>query len=116
VIAVGSVATMTLRRPDAVMRGGPRVLTLVSPGDSVLVGEPVTLTWRSAPDADRYDVELLSVTGDSVFSASTPDTVLTLPADATLVAGSAYLWSVRAILRDGTYVTSSPLRFRLRLR
>ena len=116
VIAIGSVATMTLRRPDAVMRGGPPALRLVSPADSVLTGEPVTLTWRSAPGADRYDVELLSLTGDSIFSASTPDTVLAVPADVVVLVGGEYLWSVRAMLRDGTHATSAPLRFRLRQR
>jgi hypothetical protein len=116
VIVVGAVATMTLRRHGIVMRGGAPVLRLVSPADAVPAGEPLTLTWRPAPGTERYEVELLSASGDSMFSASTPDTVLTLPVDVALVAGNEYLWSVRALLHDGTHATSAPLRFRLRQR
>jgi hypothetical protein len=116
VVAIGAVATMTVRRHDAVMRGGPPVVRLVSPADSVPAGGPVRLTWRSAPGTERYEVELLSATGDSMFSASTPDTVLTVPAAVVLVPGGEYLWSVRAVRRDGTHAASAPLRFRLRRR
>jgi hypothetical protein len=114
ILAIGGVAGLLLHPRDAAMRGGGPTVTLVAPAGSVAAGEPVTLTWRAVAGADRYQVELLGVSGDSLFAAATRDTVLTVPGGVALEAGSEYLWSVRAVRHDGTHAVSEPLRFRLR--
>jgi len=113
VIAVGALATATLRRGREAGWRGPAKLALVSPKGAIPSSEGLSLVWRRAAGAVRYEVELLTAAGDSVFATATADTVLTLPPAATLLPGSDYVWSVRSVLGDGTQAASAPLRFRI---
>lgn len=115
-VTIGALATRSFRigGEAATMRGGSSTLALISPTGDVRGTEARTLTWHAASGAERYAVELLDAVGDSVFSAITPDTTLALPTGVELAADRDYLWSVRAVLRDGTHADARPLRFRLR--
>jgi hypothetical protein len=110
----GSLAVLVLRRTgETALRGGTRDIVLVSPEGSVPAGEAVTLVWRGAGGGVRYEVELLSATGDSIYATATTDTALTLPGSVALAAGGEYVWSVRAVLPDGRQAGAVPRRFRV---
>ena len=113
VIAVGAVATVLRRTDEGLTRGGAAELSLIAPAESVVAGSPVTLTWHALPGADRYQVELLGMDGDSLFAQVTTDTTVTLPAASLPAVAQELLWSVRASLRDGTHSSASR---RLRVR
>ncbi|HXV85246.1 MAG TPA: hypothetical protein VD793_01035 [Gemmatimonadales bacterium] len=114
VLAVGGVATLLLRPEagDTVWRGSAES-ALVSPEGPVPVSQGARLVWRRAQRAVRYEVEVLTAAGDSLFATATPDTVLTLPPEASLLPGSDYVWSVRAVLENGTRTAAATLRFRV---
>jgi hypothetical protein len=110
----GSLATLVVRRTgETAFRGGTPDIVLVSPGESVPAGEAVGFVWRGVGGAVRYEMELLAATGDSIYATATVDTALTLPHTVSLAAGREYVWSVRAVLRDGRQAGSVPRRFRV---
>lgn len=112
-LAVAGTALFMAVRPDGsgVVRGGNDVETVAPAGD-VSASEARTLLWRRQGNAERYRVELLTSSGDSVHAAETVDTTLTLPASVTLDAPG-YLWTVSAIRAGAPYATSAPRRFRI---
>ena len=72
-------------------------IATVGASASVAQGQPGRLTWRAAPRAVQYTVEVLDGTDRVLFTTQTADTTVTVPA---LVAPAA--WWVRAVLADGT--------------
>ncbi len=101
--------------PD-VMRGGVPALTLVSPADDAAVNLPVQLIWRSVEGAARYRVELLDSTGAVAFSATTPDTALTVSRSTPRLLPGSYRWWVAAERREAGPVRASPRRLRIQTR
>lgn len=99
--------------PDA-LRGPESAVTLVAPEpDQLLAGTP-TFVWHEVDGALEYELELLDRAGNLLFASTTRDTVLRLPASASLDAGGLYSWWVRARLPDGEFLRSElrPLRTR----
>lgn len=78
-----------------------------------LLADTVRLAWPPVSEAVRYDVEVLSRTGEQVVAETTTDTVLLIVDRARIAAGRDYLWSVRATRRDGSQLVARPTRFRL---
>ena len=101
-----------LRDRAGTLRGGEGPV-LISPPDSVLAYTNHILIWRRVPQAVRYQVEVLSASGESAFAMPTTDTTLILPAMVSLVRGQEYVWSVRAVLSNGTQAASAPRHFRI---
>jgi hypothetical protein len=112
-IVAGTVGGMLLRGSDGARFRGPPDVVLVSPIGDVAATEPVTLTWRAVPGTIRYDLDLLTAGGDSVFVAQTTDTAIALRLGGRLVPGGEYVWSVRALRMDGSQAAAEPRRFRL---
>jgi hypothetical protein len=73
-------------------------------------GPGARLAWRPVQDAVRYDVELLTASGDWVFNGGTADTMILVSG---VERGRNYLWLVRATRRDGSRIASPAERFRL---
>jgi hypothetical protein len=112
-IVAGTVGGMLLRRSDEARLRAPPEVELVSPLGDVPGTGPVTLTWRAVAGTIRYDLDLLTATGDSVFVAQTTDTSIAIAIGGRLVPGREYVWSVRAQRMDGSQATGQPRRFRL---
>jgi hypothetical protein len=116
-VAAGGAAMWLARRggDTAAFRSGPGGdgVTAISPSGEVQLVQAQTMTWHRTAGALRYQVELLTLAGDSVFAASTADTMLPLPFSVALETGREYLWTVRAQLGDGTQAAAAPLRFRI---
>jgi hypothetical protein len=113
VLALGAIAILrTNRQRDAAtFRGSADEVRLVAPEPGAA---PLTLAWRSVPDASRYLVELLDSAGVPLHQATTRDTVLVVPATVRLAPGAEHRWWVRAVLADGREVRSTVATFRSR--
>ena len=114
VAAAAALAVMLLPpgKPDEpVLRdGGEPVLavTIVAPADSALtpLGAPrVSFTWRSMDSVVSYRFAITDGSGDVVWSATSTDTTVQLPASIHLRPGN-YFWYVDALLPDGRSVAS----------
>lgn len=89
-------------------------VALAGPGAGVVLpAADVPLVWRSAGPGTDYRVTVTTEDGGRVFSGSTEDTALSVPASS-LRAGRRYLWAVDAILPDGTAATSGARGFTIR--
>jgi hypothetical protein len=88
-----------LRPPEQTYRT-TRVQGLAPTGE--LVAAPTELKWVTVDGAVRYDVRVLEVDGTQIWSSSTPDTRIALPAEIIeqFVAGKTISWDVTA--RNGT--------------
>jgi hypothetical protein len=113
VVVLGTAATILLRRGGETEWRGATDIVLVSPAGPLAAGQRLTFTWHTVAGATRYDVEILTATGDSVYTGLTVDTTLVLPSGVRLTEGREYLWSVRATSSDGSQATSTARRFRL---
>jgi hypothetical protein len=113
VLAGGTLLTRGLMRRESAepMRGlddasrGAGV-TVVAPNGAIASGRPGTLAWHHVAGAVQYTVEVLDADDHVVFTSSTTDTVVAVPALTAPVA-----WWVRAILPDGTGRRSAIIRF-----
>ncbi len=96
------------------VRGGSATLALVGPADgNTPAGADQTFVWRSAPDAARYTLELLTSGGNVVLSHTTTDTILTVALPPTLAPGD-YRWWVTATTVAGSETRSDTRTLRLR--
>lgn len=68
--------------------------------------------WRAAAPEATYRLTLTDDTGNVVWTASTTDTLLTLPPDSALDPAATYFWYVDALLPDGRSVSSGVHEFR----
>ena len=107
VTVAGAAAVVARMRPpdDDVLRGSAERVEVAAPVRAP--GGPLTLVWRPVPGALRYEAEVTRDDGTAVFSGSTRDTVLAVPAGA-LSSGAPFSWWVRAHGADGS-VRRSPL-------
>jgi len=95
--------TRTVPGPDVRQRarrvteaGGVSRLATVAPADDATVGGRIVFTWRST-NADFYRIDILTASGDPVWTSDTGDTTTTLPDSVPLQADRAYFWRVEAI-------------------
>jgi hypothetical protein len=98
-----------------VYRGEAAAFSLASPAADAVVTLPSPLVWQALPGAGRYHVELVDSSGSLVFSVSAADTLVFLPADGTVAAGT-YSWYVIATLADGTEIRTPPRHLQIRIR
>jgi putative zinc finger protein len=82
-------------RPVTEAGGRPHLAT-VAPADDATVGGRIVFTWRST-SADFYRVDVLTTSGDPVWTTDTGDTTVTVPDSVVLQAGQSYFWRVEAI-------------------
>jgi hypothetical protein len=91
-IADNSAATSAAVR----MRGLDTVRNLYPREGMSALADSVTLSFSSAPDASRYQVDITNQLGERIARYPTEATSVKIPAG-TLRAGSLYTWRVRAI-------------------
>lgn len=83
------------------MRGDTNAVVLLLPDASATAGgDSLRFAWRPVPETARYTVELLTLEGSVVLSATTTDTMAVLRG-ARDVAPGEYRWWVRAALPGG---------------
>jgi hypothetical protein len=105
-----------------VFRGGNEAVTAHGPAGDVAVGTaaggaPLVFGWRPVADASRYELEVMDGEGSVVYSASTSDSVINVPArDAAerFRTGVEYRWWVRAVTPGDPQPRSALRSFRLR--
>jgi hypothetical protein len=112
-VAAGTVGGILLRQSDEARFRAPPEVVLISPMGDVPATGPVELTWRAVPASVRYDLDVLTADGDSVFVAQVTDTSIAIRIGGRLVPGGEYVWTVRALRMDGSQATGAPGRFRL---
>jgi hypothetical protein len=92
----------TVRAPVA--EGGTM---LVDPEEAATLRPgAITFSWRAAPRATSYRLELLTEAGALALSQETFDTSMTVP----VLEGGAYRWLVVGLLPDGLETASRPRR------
>lgn len=90
-------------------------LAIVSPSeDGAVVASTDSFVWRAASGDAEYRFTIMDGTGGIVWSKSTGDTSVTLPADLRLTHGSEYFWSVDALLADGHSATTRVHHFSIK--
>ena len=105
---VGAIATQSY----ANVIYGPNGLALLAEGADA----QSVLDRLVADDAgrDQRQAGIVDATGGIVWSRSTVDTSVTLPADLRLLRGTEYFWSVDALLADGHSMTTRAHHFSIR--
>jgi len=91
--SAGDTVIRTAGAPDAT-EGIPGI-AVVGPADGTVVADSVVLRWRSG--SGSYDVLLLEEDGRPLWSITTPDTVVRVPATVALRPGATYFWRVDAM-------------------
>jgi len=94
--------------------GGLSHLATVTPADDAIVEGRIVFTWRST-NADVYRIDVLTTSGNPVWTTDTGDTTVTLPDSVALQAGQAYFWRVEAI-GTGISATTGVHRLQIPLR
>jgi hypothetical protein len=106
----------TLPSPPAVRKGEPDsgAPKLIFPREgSVVKREHLEFRWQPVPNADFYEVSIVSASGDPVVVRQTDQTRLALPSDGQLISGTKYFVSIRAHLHEGKTARSSVVSFRV---
>ncbi len=75
---------------------GVPAISVVEPADGGVVGDSVVLRWRSA-GRRSFEVFLLDEDGRPLWTATTADTVVRVPATTPLRPGTTYFWRVDAM-------------------
>jgi hypothetical protein len=92
-----------LTAPAATLRDGgseSRLLAYGPSGETARAG--LQFVWGSAPNAASYRITLSRSDGNTLWSASSSDTVAVPPAGVGLHSGEHYFWIVDAIIKDGS--------------
>ena len=98
---------------DDTLRSGatPAAISLLAPQEDMVLSDSTRFTWTRVPTATSYQPELIDDSGIVVWTQTTPDTTLSLPAGITLTPGRTYRWRVLARTEAGEVSsTSRPLR------
>jgi hypothetical protein len=91
------------------MRDAEGATTLIGPPANATMPDARRFVWHAAAEAQRYRFEILTADGLPLFTTRTTDTLLVLPDDVRLVAGTEYRWWVFSERSDGTH-RASPFR------
>jgi hypothetical protein len=103
-LAVVALAAFLILRPKH-----PGGMALALPKPEATLASP-TFVWWSYKGVTNYELEIVTESGDPVYSTSTRDTTAQVPADR-FRAGQKYLWLVRAIVNGETKEASRIDRF-----
>lgn len=119
--AAAVIAMVVVTRPSGrpgvggtpAVRGdtGASTVSMVRPANDAALPEPPVFVWRAVPGATAYRITVSRPDGDSVWTASVPDTTARAPASS--LAADTYYWYVDAILADGSSRAGTPHRFSL---
>jgi anti-sigma factor RsiW len=119
--AAAMIAVVVVSRPSSrpvvgttpVVRGdtGTSTVSMVQPANDAALPEPPVFVWRAVPGATAYRITVSRADGDSVWTASLPDTTARAPGSS--LAADTYYWYVDAILADGSSRAGTPQRFSL---
>jgi hypothetical protein len=89
-------------------------LEIVGPSEEIAVRRAdLSFGWRSVGDAVLYRLAVLDAAGNEVWTGSTTDSTLALPAAVTLDSDVNYFWYVDALLPDGRSATTGMRQFRI---
>jgi hypothetical protein len=94
-------------------RGSSAGVSVVGPGPTANLGEPLRFTWHRVSDATAYGVQLVDADGTAAYSTTTTDTVATLPETVKLSADKDYRWWVEARRATGESIKSAVQRLRI---
>lgn len=87
------------------------VIPVIAPAEQASLAEgPLSFMWGSVGPGVRYRLSLSTPDGREVWGASLEDTVVRLPGDVEIMAGTTYVWFVDALLSDGSSATTSMQR------
>jgi len=101
------VATERAVLPDA----GRDSVQIVAPAVDATVARRAMFVWRRGVGDSQFTVTVMNERGDVAWSASTRDSVMTLPDGVPLIPGMAYVLYVDALRDDGTSARSGPRLF-----
>ena len=125
-LAAAAVLLITMLPREAVVTPGTPVerdasgLTLPAAARVEIVSPPAngeldtgsrTFTWKR-DGSSAYNLTVTDESGRTLWSASTSDTTLTLPADVRLARDTRFFWYVDALRSDGRSITSGVNAFR----
>ncbi len=101
-----------LRDGGPAVEEGVRKFGTVAPLDGARVESlaGAVFLWREMAPGAYYSLTVTDERGDLVWSGSTTDTLLRLPADLEVEPGDRYFWFVEALLTDGTTATTDASR------
>jgi hypothetical protein len=105
VVGIGLLGLILRDRPSDQLRGGASGIAMHGPSAEQRVGSLPRFVWGRYDGAIDYRFQLLSESGQVVYSASGTDTVATLPSDVVVSTGR-YLWNVTAEMPGGASVNS----------
>jgi hypothetical protein len=88
-------------------------VSAVAPADGEELRGAPEFVWRSVPGATTYRISVTRADGDSVWAATTRDTVVQAPEAASRTGAGSYYWLVDALLADGRSVAGSVREFRI---
>jgi hypothetical protein len=91
----------------------PRIDVLAPGSEGELSARGLKFQWRAESVDVEYSMSLQDSSGHIVWSATTADTTLTLPADVTVRPGL-YFWTVDALRADGRTATTGTQRLRIK--
>ena len=104
-----------IRAPDRLAAEIVPPLGTVSPPEGgTFVPQRDALVWRSASANAEYRLTIQDANGGRVWTTSTSDTSVTVPADVRLTIGGEYFWSVDALLADGRSTTTRVRHFTIK--
>lgn len=119
VLLLGPRAQTVLPEQEPVLREGGRAINegvrrfeTVAPTDGATIASLAgsLLVWRPVAPGAFYSVTVTDERGDLVWSGTTADTLLRLPAELEVEPGRRYFWFVEALLTDGTTATTDANR------
>ena len=103
----------TMPAPEA-LRDVSDVPILQSPAQETPAAQAGTFRWSAVSGARAYVLEILTASGQPLFTMHTTSTSATLPADVVIAPGVEYFWWVGAELGDGTQRRSAFRRLLVR--
>jgi hypothetical protein len=90
----------------------PSEIRIVEPTHGAILTPEAVVRWVGVPGIDRYEVFILTASGDLAWSERLDDTNWSPREAQGLVPGDRYYLRVEATLRDGTTVSSRHMDFR----
>jgi hypothetical protein len=105
-VAMVALVAFLVLREKAVPNG---VVLLRSPKPEAVLSAPA-FVWRPSPGVASYELEIVTETGEPVFSTASNDTTVAVPAQ-NFAAGKKYLWLVRGLVHGDAKAVSHIDRF-----
>jgi hypothetical protein len=87
-----------------------RMILSPKPNERISPASP-QFSWQRQPDAEYYDVQLMTENGDLVWQSRADSTSVNLPRSVHLIAGRTYFLLVRTHARHSGITESAPVQF-----